>query len=58
MTCVVESRNIIKIHDNQFGSSTIICAGSIHALKTTSQAGKKLKQNMFEGIEQQRHIVL
>lgn len=55
---MVESRNIIKIHDNQFGSSTIICAGSIHALKTTSQAGKKLKQNMFEGIEQQRHIVL
>ena len=54
MTCVVECRNIIEIHDNQFGSSTIICVGSIHTLRTTSQAGekKKLEQNMFEGIKQ------
>lgn len=60
MTCVVESRNIIEIHDNQFGSSTIICVGSIHTLRTTSQAGekRKLEQNMFEGIKQQRHCII
>lgn len=46
---MVESRNIIKIHDNQFGSSTIICVGSIHALKTTSQAGKKIKTKYVWG---------
>lgn len=43
MTCVVESRNIMEIHDNQFGSSTIICVGSIHTLRTTSQAGGEKK---------------
>lgn len=43
MYCVVESRNRIKIHDNQFESSTIICVGQIHSLRATSQAGKKLR---------------
>lgn len=56
---MVGSRNRIKIHDNQFGSSTIIYLDKSIHWEQLDKLEKIKTKIMFESIrEQQRHKVI